>query len=77
MVGADAFAGVARPGLVTAEMVKTMNQGIVFAMANPTPEIMPEEYSFREYNQKITRKTSLMEIPCFENMDFLKDVFLL
>ena len=35
--------GVSRPGLVTAEMVRTMNQGIVFAMANPIPEIMPEE----------------------------------
>ncbi|MEG2420912.1 MAG: NADP-dependent malic enzyme [Oscillospiraceae bacterium] len=41
--GADAFVGVSRPGLVTAEMVSTMNQGIVFAMANPTPEIMPDE----------------------------------
>lgn len=43
LVGADAFVGVSRPGLVTPEMVKTMNHGIVFAMANPTPEIMPEE----------------------------------
>ena len=41
--GADAFVGVSRPNLVTAEMVSTMNQGIVFAMANPTPEIMPDE----------------------------------
>ncbi len=41
--GADAFIGVSRPGLVTAQMVTSMNQGIVFAMANPTPEIMPEE----------------------------------
>ena len=41
--GADAFIGVSRPGLVTAEMVSSMNHGIVFAMANPTPEIMPEE----------------------------------
>lgn len=41
--GADAFVGVSRPGLVTAEMVSTMNHGIVFAMANPLPEIMPEE----------------------------------
>lgn len=41
--GADAFVGVSRPGLVTREMVASMNQGIVFAMANPTPEIMPEE----------------------------------
>lgn len=43
MKGADAFIGVSRPGLVTAEMVSTMKEGIVFAMANPTPEIMPEE----------------------------------
>lgn len=43
LLGADAFVGVSRPGLVTAEMVRTMNQGIVFAMANPIPEIMPEE----------------------------------
>lgn len=43
MKGADAFIGVSRPGLVTKEMVATMNQGIVFAMANPVPEIMPEE----------------------------------
>ena len=41
--GADAFVGVSRPGLVTKEMVASMNQGIVFAMANPTPEIMPDE----------------------------------
>lgn len=41
--GADAFIGVSRPGLVTKEMVASMNQGIVFAMANPTPEIMPDE----------------------------------
>jgi len=43
MKGADAFVGVSRPGLVTAEMVSTMNNGIVFAMANPVPEIMPDE----------------------------------
>lgn len=41
--GADAFVGVSRPNLVTREMVASMNQGIVFAMANPTPEIMPDE----------------------------------
>lgn len=43
MRGADAFVGVSRPGLVTKEMVASMNRGIVFAMANPTPEIMPDE----------------------------------
>lgn len=41
--GADAFVGVSRPNMVTKEMVATMNRGIVFAMANPVPEIMPEE----------------------------------
>lgn len=40
---ADAFVGVSRPHMVTKEMVATMRQGIVFAMANPVPEIMPEE----------------------------------
>lgn len=42
--GADAFIGVSAPNVLTAEMVKTMaKEPIVFAMANPTPEIMPEE----------------------------------
>jgi malate dehydrogenase (oxaloacetate-decarboxylating) len=41
--GADAFVGVSAPGVLTAEMVATMNKGIVFAMANPVPEIMPDE----------------------------------
>ena len=40
---ADAFVGVSRPNMVTKEMVASMNQGIVFAMANPVPEIMPED----------------------------------
>ncbi|MDP2625258.1 MAG: malic enzyme-like NAD(P)-binding protein [Candidatus Peregrinibacteria bacterium] len=44
LVGADVFIGVSKPKLVTAEMVSSMAEGsIVFAMANPTPEIMPEE----------------------------------
>ena len=44
MKGADVFIGVSAPGIVTSEMVASMNEGaIVFAMANPTPEIMPEE----------------------------------
>ena len=42
LVGADAFLGVSKPGLVTPQMVGTMKDGIVFAMANPTPEIMPD-----------------------------------
>jgi len=42
--GADALIGVSGPGLATAEDIKRMAQGaIVFAMANPTPEITPEE----------------------------------
>ncbi len=42
--GADAFLGVSRPNLVTAEMVSSMaEKAIVFAMANPTPEILPED----------------------------------
>lgn len=41
--GADVFIGVSAPNCVTAEMVKSMNQNpILFPMANPTPEIMPE-----------------------------------
>ncbi len=44
MKGADAFIGVSKPGLVSAEMVKSMaDKPIIFAMANPTPEIMPED----------------------------------
>lgn len=44
MKGRDVFVGVSAPGVVTAEMVSTMAEdAIVFAMANPTPEIMPEE----------------------------------
>ena len=42
--GADAFIGVSAPGVLTADMVKTMNKdAIIFACANPTPEIFPEE----------------------------------
>jgi malate dehydrogenase (oxaloacetate-decarboxylating) len=42
--GADVFIGVSKPGLVTQEMVKAMaTEAIIFAMANPTPEIMPDE----------------------------------
>lgn len=42
-VGADVFIGVSKAGIVTPAMVKSMNEGaIVFAMANPTPEIMPD-----------------------------------
>lgn len=44
MVGADVFIGVSAPGMVTTEMVKTMaKDAIIFACANPTPEIFPDE----------------------------------
>ena len=44
LVGADVFIGVSGPGTVTTDMVKTMNKdAIVFACANPTPEIFPDD----------------------------------
>ncbi|RCX11260.1 malate dehydrogenase (oxaloacetate-decarboxylating) [Anaerobacterium chartisolvens] len=44
LVGADVFIGLSAPGMVTADMVKSMAKDpIIFAMANPTPEIMPDE----------------------------------
>ena len=44
LVGADVFIGTSAPGLVTTEMVRTMNpDAILFACANPTPEIFPED----------------------------------
>ena len=43
LVGADVFIGVSAPNIVTTEMVKTMNKdAIIFACANPTPEIFPD-----------------------------------
>ncbi|MBO5067477.1 MAG: NAD-dependent malic enzyme [Clostridia bacterium] len=43
LVGADMFVGVSSPGLLTQDMVRSMNKGaIVMPMANPTPEIMPD-----------------------------------
>ena len=43
LVGADVFVGVSAPNLVSAEMVASMNKdAILFAMANPVPEIMPD-----------------------------------
>ena len=44
MKGADLFIGVSAPGCVSSEMVRSMNQNpVLFPMANPTPEIMPDE----------------------------------
>lgn len=43
MQGADVFIGVSKPNLVTPEMIRSMNEKpFIFAMANPTPEIMPD-----------------------------------
>ncbi|MCR8968385.1 NADP-dependent malic enzyme [Facklamia sp. 7083-14-GEN3] len=41
--GADVLIGVSAPGVVSKEMVESMNEPLIFAMANPTPEIMPED----------------------------------
>ncbi len=44
LIGADVFVGVSAPGILKSEMVEAMNKdAIIFAMANPTPEIMPDE----------------------------------
>ncbi len=44
LAGADVFVGVSAPGMLTTEMVKTMNRdAIIFACANPTPEIFPDD----------------------------------
>ncbi|MEO5950083.1 MAG: NADP-dependent malic enzyme [Candidatus Saccharimonadales bacterium] len=44
LIDADIFIGVSKPGLLTADMIATMaNQPVVFALSNPTPEIMPDE----------------------------------
>lgn len=44
IVGTDIFIGVSAPGVLTPEMIKSMNSDpVVLAMANPTPEIMPDE----------------------------------
>lgn len=44
MVGADVFIGVSKPNMVTPAMIQSMNEKpVVFAMANPVPEIMPDE----------------------------------
>ena len=44
LVGADVFLGFSRPNMVTTEMVRTMNRdAVIFACANPTPEIFPED----------------------------------
>jgi malate dehydrogenase (oxaloacetate-decarboxylating) len=45
LAGADVFIGVSAPGAVSADAIRTMAKDpIVFAMANPTPEVLPEEF---------------------------------
>jgi malate dehydrogenase (oxaloacetate-decarboxylating) len=45
LAGTDVFIGLSQPGAVSADAVRTMARGaIVFAMANPTPEVLPEEF---------------------------------
>ena len=49
MRGADVFIGASAPGIVSEEMVKSMaSDVVVFSMANPTPEIMPDLTKMRE-----------------------------
>jgi malate dehydrogenase (oxaloacetate-decarboxylating) len=49
LAGADVFIGLSQPGAVSADAVRTMAKGaIVFAMANPTPEVLPEEFDAGE-----------------------------
>jgi len=44
LVGADVFIGVSKPGLLSQDMIQSMNRDpIIFAMANPIPEIMPDQ----------------------------------
>lgn len=43
LIGADVFIGVSKGNLLSSEMVKSMNEPIIFAMANPVPEIMPDD----------------------------------
>lgn len=58
--GRDVFVGVSAPGVLTAEMVSTMaDDAVVFAMANPIPEIMPEEAKKRRSTCDRNRKIRL------------------
>ena len=60
--GADVFIGVSAPGVLTTEMVRTMNcDAIVFACANPTPEIMPDE---AKAGGAVRRNPISLLIPC-------------
>ena len=60
--GADVFIGVSRPGILTTELCKTMNpDAIVFAMANPTPEIMPDEAKAGGVRVMATGRSAVLE----------------
>ena len=62
MKGADAFIGVSSAGVLTKEMVKTMApKAIIFAMANPTPEIFPDEV--KEVRDDIVMATGRTDFP--------------
>ena len=67
LVGADAFLGFSAPGIVTTEMVKTMNRdAIIFACANPTPEIFPVRRWWPPAAATIpTRSTTFWRFPEF------------
>ena len=63
MKGADIFIGVSAPGTVTQEMVKSMNKdAIIFACANPTPEIFPEDAKDAEKIAKETAENAKKEL---------------
>ena len=62
LVGADVFIGVSAPGMVTKEMVQTMNKdAIIFACANPTPEIFPDEAKGRRRESGFHRPQRLSQ----------------
>ena len=76
--GADVFVGLSSPGVLTVPMVKKMNRdAVVFAMANPTPEIMPEEAAphVRIMATGRTTRTKLITclpfLECFEELSIV------
>ena len=73
MNGADIFVGVSAPNIVTKEMVASMNKdAILFAMANPVPEIMPDlakkpEQKLLEPDVQTSRTRSTMSLLSLES----------